>query len=195
MEEKINELLEINKGIITTKQIEEVGISRIYIKQLVDQGIISKVKKGIYTSSDMFEDEFYIFQIKNKTAVFSYNTAMYLLGETERTPDKLDVTVYSGYNKQRFHANIRVHYVKKEYLDIGVITVKSPQGFDVKAYSLERTICDIIKDRNTGIDKEQTNKFIRNMLAHGKADINKVYKYAKELKCTKQLEIVMEWII
>lgn len=195
MEEKIKKLLKKNKGIITTKQIEDIGISRVYIKQLVEQSVISKVKNGIYISYDMLEDEFYILQLKNKIAVFSYNTAMYVQGETERTPDKLDVTVYSGYNKQRFPSNIRVHYVKREYLDIGVIIVKSPQGFDIKVYNLERTICDILKNRNTGIDKEQTNKFIKNMLVSSKADINKVYQYAKMLKCTKQLETVMEWII
>ena len=195
MEIKIKELLEKNQGIITTKQIEEIGISRVYIKQLVNKGIISRVKKGIYTSSDMLEDELYIFQIKSKIAIFSYNTAMYLLGETERTPNKIDVTVYSGYNKQRFPDNIRTHYVQKEFLNLGVIMVKSPQGFDVKTYNLERTICDVLKNRNTGIDKEQTNKFIRNMFMYGRIDINKVYDYAKKLKCTKQLETVMEWII
>jgi hypothetical protein len=195
MEEKIKELLKKNKGIVTTKQIEEICISRVYIKQLVDKGIINKVKKGIYISSDIFEDEFYIFQLKNKIAIFSYNTALYLQKATERTPDKLDVTVYSGYNKQRFQSNIRTHYVQKEFLNIGVITVESPQGFNVKAYNLERTICDILKNRNTGIDKEQTNKFIRNMIVHNQVDINTVYDYAKKLKCTKQLETVMEWII
>lgn len=195
MEEKIKRILKENHGIITTKQIENSGISRVYIKQLVDNGTISKVKKGIYISSDMIEDEFYIFQLKNKTAIFSYNTAMYLLGESERTPDTLDVTIYSGYNKQRFPENIKVHYVKKEYLELGAIIVKSPQEFDVRVYNLERILCDILKDRNTGIDKEQTNKFIRNILIYNKIDINKVYEYAKKLKCTKQLENVMEWII
>lgn len=42
----------------------------------------------------MLEDEFYIFQLKNKNAIFSYNTAMYLFRASERTPDKIDVTVY-----------------------------------------------------------------------------------------------------
>ena len=195
MEEKIKKLLKQNNGIITTKQIEEIGIPRVHIKQFVESGIIERAQKGIYISSNMIEDEFYIFQMKNSNAIFSYNTAMYFLGETERTPDKIDVTVYSGYNKQRFPDNIRVHYIKKELLNMGVITAKTPHGFNVKSYNIERTICDIIKGRNTGIDKEQSNKFIRNIIKNNKADISKIYEYAKKLKCTKQLEIVMEWII
>lgn len=195
MEEKLKKLLKQNNGIITTKQIEEIGISRVHIKQFIESGIIERAQKGIYIASDMIEDEFYIFQMKNNNAIFSYNTAMYFLGETERTPDKIDVTVYSGYNKQRFPDNIRVHYIKKELLNMGVITVKTPHGFNVKSYNFERTICDVIKGRNTGIDKEQSNKFIRNIIKSNKADINRIYEYAKKLKCTKQLETVMEWII
>ncbi len=195
MQEKIKKLLKQNNGIITTKQIEEIGISRVHIKQFIENGIIERVKKGIYISSDMIEDEFYIFQLKNKNAIFSYNTAMYLFRASERTPDKIDVTVYSGYNVQRFPNNIRVHYVKKDLLNLGVVMINSPSGFKVKVYNMERTICDILKDRNTGVDKEQTNKFIRNMIVHNQVDLNKIWEYAKKLKCAKQLEKVMEWII
>lgn len=195
MEEKIKKLLKQNNGIITTKQIEGIGISRVHIKQFIESGIIERVKKGIYIARDMIEDEFYIFQMKNNNSIFSYNTAMYFHGETERTPHEIDVTIYSGYNTQRFPKNIRVHYVKKENLNLGVITLETPYGFNVKAYNLERIVCDILKGRNIGIDKEQTNKFIRNVLKNKKVDISKIYKYARELKCVKQLEAVMEWII
>ncbi len=195
MQEKIKKLLKQNNGIITTKQIEEIGISRVHIKQFIENGIIERVKKGIYISSDMIEDEFYIFQLKNKNAIFSYNTAMYLFRSSERTPDKIDVTVYSGYNVQRFPNNMRVHYVKRNLLNLGVVMVNSPSGFKVKVYNMERTICDILKDRNTSVDKEQTNKFIRNMIVHNQVDLNKIWEYAKKLKCAKQLEKVMEWII
>ncbi len=195
MEEKLKKILEKNNGVITTKQIEKGGISRTYIDRFIKMGIIERVKTGIYISSEILEDEFYIFQIKNKNAIFSYNTSLYFWGETERTPEKIDVTVYSGYNRQRFPSNIRVHYVKKELLNLGVVTVKTPFGFDVKAYNMERTICDIVKGRNTWIDKEQGNKFIRDAIKNKKVDVSKVYEYSKKMKCTKKFEEVMEWIV
>ena len=70
MEEKIKKLLKQNNGIIATKQIEEIGIPRVHIKQFVKSGIIEKAQKGIYISSNMIEDEFYIFQMKNSNAIF-----------------------------------------------------------------------------------------------------------------------------
>ncbi len=90
---------------------------------------------------------------------------------------------------------MRFHYVKKDLLNLGVAIVESPFGFNVRAYNMERTICDILKDRNTGIDKELSNKFIRNMLKYHKVDINKTWEYAKKMNCAKKLEAVMEWII
>lgn len=195
MEEKIKKLLKQSNGIITTKQIEQIGISRVHIKRFLEKGIITRIKKGIYISNNMIEDEFYILQMKNNNAIFSHNTAMYFFDVTERTPDKIDITVYSGYNKQRFPDYVRIHYAKKEFLNLGVVKVKSPQGFYIKVYNLERTICDILRGRNTGIDKEQSNKFIRNVIMHGQIDINKLYEYAKKLKCMKKLEIVMELMI
>ena len=43
MQEKVKKLLKQNNGIITTKQIERIGISRVHIKQFIENGIIEKV--------------------------------------------------------------------------------------------------------------------------------------------------------
>ncbi len=115
MQEKLEKLIKKNNGIITTKQIEEIGISRVHIKQFIEKGIIERVKNGIYVSSNIIEDEFYIFQTKNKNAIFSYNTAMYLFGETERTPDKIDVTTYSGYNTRKISKKYEISLRKKRF--------------------------------------------------------------------------------
>jgi len=60
----------------------------------------------------------YKFQIKNPNIVFSFNTALYLLNKTERTPDELDITTTRnnslGYCKDI--ANIhRVNNMIKNY--------------------------------------------------------------------------------
>ena len=57
MEEKIKKLLKQNNGIITTNQIEKIGISRVYIRKFIEKGIINKVKKGIYYLSRMQQEK------------------------------------------------------------------------------------------------------------------------------------------
>lgn len=184
-----------SNGIINNRFFKENNISNYYINKLINDKIIERHSRGIYIRNDIIEDEFYILQQKSNQIVFSYNTAMYFLGETEKTPDLIDVTTYKGFNKHRMSKNTRVHYVNKENLYLGAIKVESPGGFEVISYNLERILCDLIKNKKTGLDKEQTNKFIKEMFIKNKIDSSLAIEYAKKLKCEKKLRNVMEVLI
>jgi len=43
--------------------------------------------------------------------------------------------------------NYQFFYLKDELYEIGITEMKTPYGNKVKVYDLERTICDIIKNR------------------------------------------------
>ena len=61
------------------------------------------------------------------------------------------LTVYSGYNAHRITADGRckVYTIKKELLDIGKIIVQDNCGNDIPMYDLERTVCDLMRSRNS----------------------------------------------
>ena len=120
---KLKELLNKNNGYITTKEIEENIVSKTYIPELLKKGIIRKVAKGLYIDNNLIEDEYFILQQRYKNMYFSYNTAFHLLGLSERAPYKIDVSVE---NYRKIRENLNIHYVSKNKLDIGVITIKSP---------------------------------------------------------------------
>lgn len=61
-------------------------------------GELERIAWGVYVAKDMIEDEMYVFQSRNKRAVFSHETALYLHGLTDRTPLAFSVTVPSGYH-------------------------------------------------------------------------------------------------
>ena len=168
--EEMKNFVKKSNGIITSKELKNNQISNYYIQKLIEDNILERYSRGFYIRTDIFEDEFYILQQKNSKLVFSYNTALYFYNETERTPENIDVTVYKGYNVHRLSKNVKVHYVLKENLYLGAIETQTPQGFKVMAYNLERTLCDIIKNKDTGMDKEQINKFIQKMLLKNKVD-------------------------
>ena len=184
-----------SNGIITYSAMIENGISKYYITKIVKDNIIKKYSRGIYVRNDIFEDDFYILQQKNSKIIFSFNTALYFLNETERTPDKIDITVYKGYNAHRLSKNLRIHYVTKQNWDLGVIEVETIYGFKVKTYNLERTLCDIIRSNNTGIDKEQTNKFIQKMIMKNKVNSIVLMDYAKKLNCEKKIKEIIDILI
>ena len=190
--EEMKNFVKKNNGIITSKELQKNKISNYYIQKLIDDNILERYSRGFYIRTDIFEDEFYILQQRNSKLVFSYNTALYFLNETERTPENIDVTVYKGYNVHRLSKNIKVHYVLKENLYLGAIEIQTPQGFKVISYNLERTLCDIIKNKDKGIDKEQINKFIKKMLLKNKVDSIVLIEYAKRLKCEKKVREIMD---
>ena len=140
-----------NDGLLTTKEIEELGIGRHNIKKYIEDGFLVKESHGIYSVSEELPDEYASFQKRSEKIIYSYNTALFFHGLSDRVPRIIDITLPQGYNANRFkkyNENIRIHYVKQDVLNIGVEYVKTPQGCTVKAYNKERCICDIIKHKS-----------------------------------------------
>ena len=144
------------KGFITNKEAEKLGIKRYKLAELVHKGKLERVKNGVYKKKDDIDDELVLISYNNEKVVFSFHTALFLLGLSDRTPNSFHISVPQGYNvghiKKRMN-NIKVHYIKKENFDIGIITVKTAFGNEVKCYDMERSICDIVSERNA-MDKQ-----------------------------------------
>ncbi len=191
---RIVNFIKNSKSVITSKDFKENKISYYYINKMIENNYIKRIATGIYGKTDSFDDEFYILQQRYKKAVFSYNTALYLMGETEVTPDKFDITIPREYNVKSFKYEIKAHYIKKEYLDLGIIKIQSPYGNMVTCYNLERTICDIVKNDNS-LDKEQTNKILRNCFQNNKINGSIIMDYARKLKCERKIKAIMEVMI
>lgn len=194
MYKKILKIMKNNNEIITPAQLEEEGISRVYLSNMEKEGIIERIERGIYVTKDFKYDEYYLFQLKYPKAIFSYNTALYFYEMTERTPIKMDVTVYREYNPHRFKDFVNVYKVNKEFFDLGVVEKKSPQGMKVKTYNLERTVCDIIKDKDS-IDIEIRNKAIKKAIKSKEFNASKMFEYAKKMNIYDKVKNYMEAII
>ena len=194
MYKKILKIMKNNNELITPAQLEEKGISRVYLSKMQEEGIIERIERGIYVTKDFKYDEYYLFQLKYPKAIFSYNTALYFYQMTERTPIKMDVTVYREYNPHRFKDLVNVYKVSKELYDLGVIEKKSPQGMKVKTYNLERTVCDIIRDKDS-IDIEIRNKAIKKCIKNKEFNASKMFEYAKKMNIYDKVKNYMEAII
>lgn len=187
MKEEILKLVKKYNGIITTSQVESAGISRVYIKSLVDEGLLLREKQGVYVDPNVMNDEFYIFQVKHPNAIFSYDTALYLQGINNKAPRIMDVTVYTGYNTHRFPDNVRSHYIKRELLDIDVIDVKTKYGNTVKCYNPARTICDIIKNDRKEKDQETISRALNDYFKSSAYNEHKLIDCANKMNCYKKL--------
>lgn len=137
-------------GILTTKQIEEAGIYRGLIRNFVEEGLLIKESKGIYSLACEYPDEYALLQRRSEKMIFSHGTALYLWGMSDRVPHTVDVTVPQGYNVSRIKKDndkVRFHYVQEERWDIGIAETQTSLGNTVRLYDKERCICDLIRQK------------------------------------------------
>lgn len=194
MYEKYIDIINKKNGIITAKEAVNKAISRMTLKKMTDEGIIKRIEYGIYITNKFIYDEYYIFDIKHSNIIFSYNTALYLQGMTERTPSKMDVTVRRNTSLSAYKEKINVHRVSDSIFNLGKIKIKTTYGNTVTAYNLERTVCDIINNKST-MDIETANKAIRRCIKCKNFNSNKMFEYAKKMKIYEKVKNYMEAII
>ena len=143
-------------GLITTKKIESLGIGRYILKDYLDSGFMVRESRGIYSITRERPDEYAALQKRSEKAIYSYGTALFFHGLSDRVPRVIDITLPQGYNASRLkkaNPELRIHYVQPEVLEIGAEELKTPQGSTVKAYNRERCICDLIKHHKK-VDKQ-----------------------------------------
>lgn len=188
---KIKEKLKNNGGVITSKEFTRSNIPTIYLTRMVKTGELIRIDRGIYINSSGDYDEYSFFQNKYTVAIFSYVSALYLQGFTDIIPLEIEATVYKGYNKHRINSNVRIHYVKKEIYDMGITDCQTMFGNTVKVYNIERTICDLIKNRNE-VETELLSKTLNRCIKYSYKDLNRLYEYSKKMKIYEKVKKVME---
>jgi predicted transcriptional regulator of viral defense system len=189
--EKIRDILKDQNGILLTSDLAKFGIPRTYLTTLVKNGEIQRISRGVYSAVNYMTDEMASMQARYKGAIFSHETALYLLRLTDRTPLFYSVTVPAAYNATPLKASgAKVYFVNRGLYLLGVITIKSPHGNDIKTFNLDRTICDVLRSRNK-IDIQFVNEALKKYVIHKERNIDQLYSFAKQFRIQK---IVREYI-
>ena len=193
--EKILQLVQKNNGYITTKEVVENNLNKMALKRLCGSGMLERISTGYYTLPNMINDDYYKIISKSKNAIFSYTTALFLHDLSDRTPLYFDITVPRGYGGPLQNLGVvSLHYVDKSILNLGIETIKSPFGMNIKCYDVERTICDIIKDKKN-MDKEIYSKALKWYAERKDKDLLKLVKYSKKLNIEKEVIEIMQVIL
>jgi len=193
--EVIRNILEYQNGILSTSDLLKRGIPRTYLSILEKKGEIERISRGVYSVPGNIMDEMVGIQARYKGAIFSYETAAYLLGLTDRTPLFYSVTVPAGYNATSLKAGgARVYFVNRGLYPLGSVTVKSPHGNDVKTFNLERTICDLLRNRNQ-IDVQQINASVKRYVVKEDRNLDLLHTYAKKFGIQKIIRDYVEVLL
>lgn len=151
--EILTEIISRNNGRITSKEVDSIGVHRMYLKRLTDNGKLVQVARGIYQDVTTLEDELYNIQTLYPNAIFSHETALYLHLLLERTPLTWTVSVKGTYHSKKLeNSGICLKYSSQNLYPLEIVEVKSPAGNLIKTYSAERTLCEILSKKvNTDI--------------------------------------------
>ncbi len=190
--EKILSIMRKNGGCITTKELNSNNINRYFLTKMIEKKQINRISRGYYGLVNYNVDEYYKIISMSEKAVFSMNTALYLHNLSDRTPLIFDITVPYYYGGSlRKNKNVNLYFVNTSILDLGKIEIISPFGMKIKVYDKERTICDIVKNRNH-MDIEIFSKAIKKYINSDDKNLNKLMKYAKKLKIENKIREYME---
>ncbi len=193
--DKIRKILKKNNGTITTKEVEDLGISSKILTRMIEKGIIERVARGIYIEVDTLEDKYFITQAICKKGIFSHETALYFHDLSDRTPIKYQLTIPSYYNNTLIkNKNYEFFYIKEDLYEVGITEIKTPYGNKIRIYDLERTICDIIRNKKrieialfTDAMKRYAERKDRNSI--------KLHKYAKLFNIEDDLRKYLEVLL
>jgi len=193
--EFIMKMIKNNNGVITAAEVTEAGISRGNLKYMMDTGLLERTGRGVYQLVGASEDKMYNLQIRYKRGIFSGATALYLFDLTDRTPAKYQMTFPHNYNISTVKGeNVKCNRVIMELYDLGVVEVKTPAGNTVRAYNMERTLCDILRKHNKTDMHVITDAFKRYVRRKDK-NITLLCKYGKKLKVEAKLRTYLEVLL
>lgn len=193
--EKIEELIKQQNGTILSADFDKYDIPRKYLQKLINEGRIERSNRGIYVAVDAIEDEMFAMQKKYSKVIYSHETALFVHNLSDRTPFEYSATVPSGYKVVSNIADrFKIYYIKKELHELGVVSVESSFGNQIRVYNIERTICDIIKSRSR-VDIQILNGALKRYVKIKSSDYSLLMDYAKKLNIEAVLKNYMEVII
>lgn len=180
--EILDKLVENGNGYLRTSQVLESGISKPTLAEYVKKRNMERVAQGVYLAEDAWPDELYLLYLTNSRIVFSHETALQLHGLMEREPKVISVTVRAGYNASHLRKKgICVYQVKSEVAELGAVEIKTSFGNTVRAYDMERTICDILRYKDA-IDVQIFQYAMKEYMGSTHKNLNHLMTYAKRFQ-------------
>lgn len=186
-----------DKKFITTTELKNMGYTYYKIDKLEKVGILSRINRSTYENLDYKGDEndFFSAEAYVPNGVICLMSAARYYGLTNFLPDAVDVAI-----ERKKKANtlpewpeIRIFYFSQSRMDIGVKKIYEGKNcFHI--FDIEKTVVDIIYYRNK-IGIEETSEVFKNYLKRRDRQIDRIYAYAKRLRCEEVVRTYLEVLI
>ncbi|MDD3414690.1 MAG: hypothetical protein PHY47_11910 [Lachnospiraceae bacterium] len=178
------QIFDAHNGIMKSKEIIENKIYNRFLKILIDEGYVDKIKFGYYQWQDeRAYSEATVITRLFPDAVICMESALQYYGYTDRTPSAWCLAVDKHSTKSRFnidYPSVKPHYIPEEQMNLGVVVVKI-EDTELKIFNRERVICDCLRQENK-MDVEVFNKAIQAYIKDPKKNVPRLMEYSKILR-------------
>lgn len=182
---------EFNKhgGVLKTSELNALGLSSRQIKKLLDNDVIRKIKFGYYELKDNFyPEEVVLARLFPETVIF-LESALIHYGYTDRIPASWQIAVDRDSEKSQYKVDypiIEPFYLEPKLLKVGIDTFEI-EGVEIKIFSRDRTICDVLRYENK-LEREVFNNAIKQYVKDPKKNVKKLFEYAEILNIKNKVQ-------
>ncbi|MBN1252579.1 MAG: type IV toxin-antitoxin system AbiEi family antitoxin domain-containing protein [Bacteroidales bacterium] len=180
-QDKILNIFRQNGGIVKLKMITEQGINKYHLQKLVENGVVEKIQHGIYKLASYQINE--LVEIKKiiPNGIICLYSAWNYYELTTYIPHEYHVAIEKKSKiKLPDYPPIKIYYWDSSILQLGINQVKI-DTVKIDIYNIEKSVCDVVKFRNK-IGKDILNEILTNYLQRTNKNIDKLIKYAKQLR-------------
>lgn len=122
-------VLKEHMGYLPVSEMERRGVSRTEISRFVREAKLEKAAKGLYVSPNAESDPLFELQYRYPKAIFSHETALFLLGEGERAPLTPTITLLQSSGTARLkNEDVTVRKVADNRFTIGLASAITCSG-------------------------------------------------------------------
>lgn len=165
-QKKLVKIFEQHNGYANYKDILKAGFNYRYINETLENGVITKVKNGIYKLEGTFISNQGLVEVTRAIpeGVICLTSALDYYELTTFIPSTVSVAIYyKSWRPKIDYPPVDFYYFSKKLFELGVIEV-AIEKHKIRIYDIEKTICDIFRYRNKlGIDtvKEALSEYLK----------------------------------
>lgn len=177
----LEHLIEENNGYLLTSMAVENDVTKPFLAKYVKEKGMEKVARGVFITDDVWPDELFIMQVRSSAVIYSGETALFLHGLIDKEYSEISVTVPTGYNASHLKSySVQVRYAPRKIYELGVCEVASSSGNKVRVYDKERSICNLIIERNK-VEVQNFQTAIKEYMSSKDKKISRLIEYAEKL--------------
>ncbi len=181
--EKIVKYIENNGGFARMKDLREEGFQTRDISVLVKEGVIEKVKPGIYRLADygFFEDKnVSLLSICNSipNAVICLISALDYYELTLFNPSEIYYAIPNSEKVKKIeYPPVKPFFFRDRFYNPGIEHIKTKYG-EIRIYNKEKTVCDMFRYRNK-LGEDIAYEGLKNYLKLKDANLLKLREYSE----------------